>query len=81
MRTEQLTEDQLRDRICVYVVGYIERVGKAPNLGILGRRFGKQVGRFGKDFMALLSGDRRFALNIIESGATLVLADPEGIEV
>ena len=74
-----LSEAQLRDRICEYVVGYIERVGKAPNLGILARRFGKQVGRCGKDFTELLRNDNRFMMNVVESGATLIIADPNGI--
>lgn len=67
------TEEGVRDELFAYVSEYIEQHGKAPNLGIVARRFGKQTRvRFGKSIAELLRGDARFVLNTLESGKTII---------
>ena len=76
------TEDGVRQEIFEYVDAYLEQHGKLPNLGIVARRFGKQVRvRFGKSLTELLSKDPRFVLNTLESGKTLVGAFPAESDV
>lgn len=74
-----ITEDGLRDEIFAFTLRYIREAKRAPNLGILSRRFGTASRRrFDKSVEMLLRDDRRFYLSVIPSGkTTVVVDDPE----
>jgi hypothetical protein len=72
-----IDEREVADRVYEFLDGYLEKFGEAPNLGLLGRRFNREVrSRCGMRLEELLRLDARFVLNMIKSGATLVTCVP-----
>ena len=69
-------EAKLTEEIRKFVADYLEVHGLAPNLGMLGRRFGSRTRKWtGLSVDELLRKDPGFTLEVQLSGKTLVVCD------